>query len=350
MSAQYTTDQMDRVKSQIVFLLHANRSGSTFLSSMLDKTRYVGMSIEGGFFLRFFIEGTTLQNDNDIDKLINSFQSDPRFKDWESDTERARNSLRQLPKPANVEDVTRCIMSNYFSNQDVDYFIFKGSGGEHYVPLLRKLFSNSKFIHIVRDPRAVINSQLKTKSSIVNVPMANDPIIAAKRWSKMVNSFWNERGDDFLEVRYEDLMDDVGQAMKRICDFLNVPGLRAPEFDPEAGVGEYFNRIPEDQKNIHANVKTGVALKQRASAWQEELSETDIHLIQTTSRKEMERLGYEAMNISPTARAFPRVFFRILRTRLAAIINGIRRYSSYLANPYLLSEKLLLKFRSSKNR
>ncbi len=85
-----------------------------------------------------------------------------------------------------------------------------------HLPLLKNLFPEARFIHIIRDVRDYCLS--------INKAYGKNMIRAAQRW---VDSIQKARLDskkfprDYLEVRYEDLLDIPEITMKKVCNFLS---------------------------------------------------------------------------------------------------------------------------------
>jgi hypothetical protein len=57
-------------RPQLVFLLYANRSGSTFLAASLAETRHVGVTIESTFFARLVEVERSICSDTDFDAVV----------------------------------------------------------------------------------------------------------------------------------------------------------------------------------------------------------------------------------------------------------------------------------------
>lgn len=90
-----------------------------------------------------------------------------------------------------------------------------------YIPTLNKIFPTSQFIHIIRDGRDVALSTQKWSG--IRHPFI-DPYYSLSNWCKDI-----ERGKEterllgshrYLEVRYEDLVQNQQQEVERICAFL----------------------------------------------------------------------------------------------------------------------------------
>jgi hypothetical protein len=100
------------------------------------------------------------------------------------------------------------------------------------IPLLASLFPSARFIHIVRDPRDCV---LSAESAWGNAPLrtAYEWAVRVRRCTEAGRRLGAGR---FLELRYEDLTDDVRAELGRIFEFLGVPTpadagrmLRVPE-------------------------------------------------------------------------------------------------------------------------
>lgn len=97
------------------------------------------------------------------------------------------------------------------------------------VALLRTIFSNVRFLFIVRDPR----DQALSAADI----WGRHPLRSAQLWASAASKaegFGLNTTPDALTVRYEDLTDGTEAELRRICDFLHLtytPGmhlLKAP--------------------------------------------------------------------------------------------------------------------------
>jgi hypothetical protein len=82
--------------------------------------------------------------------------------------------------------------------------------------LIKRIYPSARFIHIIRDVRDFCIS--------INKAWNKNVYRAAQRWTDDVlaaRQAGNAHGD-YLEVRYEDILDDAERELRRICDFLNV--------------------------------------------------------------------------------------------------------------------------------
>lgn len=86
-----------------------------------------------------------------------------------------------------------------------------------HTPLLKKLFPEARFIHIIRDVRDYCLS--------INKAWDKNMIRAAQRWCndlQKIKSDSRQFQEDYLEVRYEDLISQPHAILRTICDFLDI--------------------------------------------------------------------------------------------------------------------------------
>ncbi|TFF89572.1 MAG: sulfotransferase, partial [Promethearchaeota archaeon] len=89
-----------------------------------------------------------------------------------------------------------------------------------YKDLLLRFTPNAKFINIIRDGRA-------TTSSMINIDLGANNIIDAillwKKYINLANNYEKKIPTKFLNLYYENIIQDPKNSIKKICDFLNVP-------------------------------------------------------------------------------------------------------------------------------
>lgn len=85
------------------------------------------------------------------------------------------------------------------------------------IELLRSLYPDAKFVHIIRDVRDYCMS--------MNKAWGKNIYRAAQRWSDDVakcRAAGDSAGSNYLELRYEDLLDDPPATVRTVCEFLGV--------------------------------------------------------------------------------------------------------------------------------
>ncbi|WP_233843749.1 sulfotransferase [Dyella sp. 2HG41-7] len=100
----------------------------------------------------------------------------------------------------------------------------------YYIAGLRKLFPNAKFVHIVRDVRAVVNSMLNFNMGSGG-KLVDTEQQAYEYWLGTVQACIRAERAYGTQVvhrlRYDDLVRNPEQAMRRVLDFLGEPYMEA---------------------------------------------------------------------------------------------------------------------------
>lgn len=138
------------------------------------------------------------------------------------------------------------------------------------VPELALLFPEARFIHLVRDGRAVVNSMLH---SGFDMDWATDFGRACFTWAHYVSKgveFEAALPDRVLRVQHRDLVDDPQATCAGVLQFLDAPPSGAPaEFLSTSRVNSSYGNT--EAGDIRA-VKDTLALKERPwEAWSEEM-------------------------------------------------------------------------------
>jgi len=136
-----------------------------------------------------------------------------------------------------AEACIRKIVGQYIRYQGKSRFINKNTRNSRRIRFLNRIFDDALFIHVIRDPRATINSflevgfwpDLKIWCCDKITPrewegQGRDPVIlAARLWMKNVQRVLEDRAvlgkDRYIEVRYEDFMARPDDVLAALLDF-----------------------------------------------------------------------------------------------------------------------------------
>jgi hypothetical protein len=146
-----------------------------------------------------------------------------------------------------------------------------------------------KFIFLVRDPRSVVASKLRTRRPYApwEVMAWGGSLIAAFRWRSYAHNMARAkaRGADVFEVRYEELISDpagVIAALARHCG-CTLRDIAQPH-------GTY--RVPEAEQDIHTMAASEEISASRISEWASALRVRDRHIVEAVCGSEMRNRGY----------------------------------------------------------
>ena len=153
---------------------------------------------------------------------------------------------------------------------------------------LRALFPDARFIHIIRDGRAVAASMRKVTWG------SNTALAVAHDWVKGIGiglAAQEALGPLATRVRYEDLLEEPEATLRRLCQFLGW------EFHQEMLAGGSY-RPAEAYREQHSLVGRPVE-KSRGAAWQRELPAREIEAFESYAGPLLECLGYELTHAVP---------------------------------------------------
>lgn len=200
----------------------------------------------------------------------------------------------------------------------------------YYARDLLNAFPAAKFIHMVRDPRAVLFSQrnrwrqkwlgadFTPLSSAIRVRVNYHPITASRLWSDAYD-LGESLVDQprFRQLRFEKLVTDPQPELQELCVWLGV------EFQAEMlaapNVGSSSSQHKAGDLGIVADT---------ADRWRGQLSEADTWICQWRTKMKQKSLGYTAIDVG-------RPVFAVL---LQLLLYPIHAIGVLLINPRLASK------------
>lgn len=297
--------------NNIVFQLGAGRSGTTLLYKMLSVCRSVAYLSN---YQQRYPEWPSLAY---LQRLLNQF---PEFKrnSWFQEqggayfNDRRRCILQSIvPTPSEAEPVyascgipltpaedfrllphtANCLRERFeriLRASGADVLLSKRTANNRRIPLLKQIFPNAKYIHLVRDGRAVAYSLLRVawwndhvlywtgKTPQQMVAQGANPLeLAARNWVEEMHSL--ERGialieeSKLLEVRYDELLQDPHGQLQRILHFMGV--------DPQADA-----TFPGIIESLH--------LRPRQEAWSRNWTESELIRVLNLQGNTLRRWGF----------------------------------------------------------
>jgi hypothetical protein len=169
------------------------------------------------------------------------------------------------------------------------YWCCKSMESVQYVDTLEKSGINPYYIHIYRDGRDVAISFLKAIVGPKHV------YHLAKKWSEeqLMALKLKERiaPDRFISVKYEELIGDPGNVMRRICAKLDVP------YREEIIMDYFYSRESQNTANsgeMWKNVARPI-LKNNHHKYLRELEIHEVEIFESVAGDMLERFGYERL-------------------------------------------------------
>jgi hypothetical protein len=286
------------------FVVGVGRSGTTLLRMMLDahpelvmppETHFLNPLIQASGKLRFTPRTATKAIVSDHRRRWNDFGLE------EADL-LAR--LEQV-KPFNTTDVVRAFYGLYADKHDKPRWGDKTPDYIRKMKKVQKTLPEARFIHVIRDGR---DAGLSQNARIAK--RGKDPIPAremARRWRKRIvkSRIDAEEVDNYIEVRYEDMISDTEGVLQRICEYIEL------DYDPvmlsyHEGAAERLQEMagalpakkgrPEREAGervaAHA-MTTKPPDADRVAVWKREMSETENAEFEESAGYLLDDLGYE---------------------------------------------------------
>lgn len=271
-----------------VFVVGCPRSGTTLLQRMLDAHPAVAIAGETHFVGRFWARRDTygdLDDDARYEQLVRDITSMPEF--GEMDLNADEYQRRALGIKRSCGSLFRLLLELFQQRRGARVVGEKTPDHLVYAPVIAEFFPAARFIHIVRDPRAVVNSMRR-------VPWASRSVFHnAETWYKYMRyarRFPEALQRSFLTISYEALVRNPEDQLRSICRFLDL------EFDPAMlSFHELETKgvsVAREPWKLNATKPLDPA---RLDGWRAELSSGMIAAIEGTVWRQMKQRGYQPL-------------------------------------------------------
>ena len=217
--------------SQAVFIVGYPRSDTKLLRGLLNNHPHISLGDEGNFIPLLIDQFGIGANVSDTHMWPKIYQAYRTTADYNTQKSRGKEPsetafLRFLEtRKSQSEDISWAdILEGLFraSSAKENSLIFgdKSHNYVQHVPLIRSIFTDVRFILIIRDPRDQALSVAKT--------WGRNPLRSAQGWSAMARKaekYDLNKAHDSITVRYEDLTADPHKELDRICTLLQIPSI-----------------------------------------------------------------------------------------------------------------------------
>lgn len=260
------------------FILSMPRSGSTLLRLELNKFEHVFALPETQFFSFLHNLPKHLSFAKSKDEIIRCWLNFHRVNRWDIDKARLAEALKNTENLRDILDFSAMELYRNTATNPIEtpFLIEKSPPHIFFQTQIRNFYPNAKFIYLIRDPRDVIGSLKGMAWSSSNV------YTLARSW-KVSTQLMTDPNSIF--VKYENLVTDAENEIKKMADFLNLKKIDAVMAKKKAS-GVKADLIPEKTfKSIDTS---------NLDKWKKQLSGVDFEaeIIEKICAKEMEKFGY----------------------------------------------------------
>jgi len=270
------------------FIIGSGRSGNTLLRSILSGSSDISIPPES-YRIPFAIKKFHIFSNRDwkevVSEVLSEFENCKEFYTWEINLADVHNRLENIAESKRtLSNIFDELFSNYAEKHSPGFKIWgdKTPMNTLYLNWIGEVFPQSKFIHIIRDGRDVASSYLKMERYETILDAAN-------RWTNSIDlaqAFGSKIKENYLEIRYEDLVTNPDKSIKKVCDFLDVM-YNSDMLDHTSQVG----KLGDTDKPHHANLSKPIS-SESIGKWKHNLSEDDQESITKLLHKPLHRLGY----------------------------------------------------------
>lgn len=279
------------VGSKPFFVIGAPRSGSTLLRAIVSQHPDVFIPPENGGLPRMlsaFRDHRQASWEVLASAVIAEFRRGYEFDHWQLDADDLVEAARALPEERrSLADLVHLVYATYGATHAPG----KPRWGDKTVPgdcayltKLARVFPDAAYLHLVRDGRDCVASAMKAGM------FDKDHAVAAYGWRdsvKQCRHIGRQPGRRFLEIRYEDLVADLEDTVRRACEFLDL--------EPTREMLHYTGaKNVEDVKTIehHENVRKPV-FRNSIGKWKAQIPACELRPIMRIMKHELAMTGYE---------------------------------------------------------
>ena len=296
-----------------LLVLGVRRSGTTLLRVMLDRNSERAVPDESYFVPQL---ATRHRGRVDADAFVDDLRRLPTVREWGVDLGAVRRRIRP---GAAVGDAIAAVYEEYAAARGKPRWGDKTPMYMAYLPLLERLFPDALYVHLVRDGRDAALSFLAMPPGVVTKTWAHPRSAAAFacQWRAEVSAaqaLGRRVGSGrYLELRYEELVEDAERELRRICAFAGLPF--------EAAMLGYAGEVDVSAKPHQQSLLRPPTRGLRD--WRSDMPPADVDAFERVAGDVLTELGYPA-RLRPDLRG------RARRARYAGLTAAWRATASAL--------------------
>ena len=301
-----------------LFVLGVSRSGTTLLRVVLDRSPGIAIPDES-FFIPLLARRH--RGNVDLDRFLDDLSRLPTLVTWGVQLDDIATRLRPGMR---TSDALGAIYEAYAASRRKPRWGDKTPMYMRHLPLLERLFPNAQYVHLIRDGRDAALSFLRMPEGTFTRTWAHPDTSAefACLWRIEVEAA-RELGRQvgpsrYLEVRYEALVAGMESAVKRICEFADLP--YEPSMLEYAGAVDVSGK-PHQQRLLEPP-RSGVR------NWRTQMDAEDVSSFEAVAGALLSALGYELaepMAPSATSQTLALVRYRLTLGAWNAAVSATQR-------------------------
>jgi hypothetical protein len=275
-----------------IFIVGANRSGTTLLRLLLNAHSQVAIPDEINYFYSFDWSVSYTRwaaptlSPAAFASFVDRFLAENESKVPGLDLTALRAEM--LDGPVDLRRPYQLLLERWAAAHGKTRWGEKTPGNIYHANLLIDMFPEAQFVHVVRDPRGGVAS-MKRVSFFPDDAVLN----ALNRHKVMTHGRAHFRrivpADQRVEIRYEDLVTAPRETLRTLCSFLRLPyeeemlrfHVDAERFMTPAAASSFNETATRPISEAHAH------------KWQSLLTDDEIASVEAVCADEMAEFGYE---------------------------------------------------------
>lgn len=307
---------------ELFFLSYLSRSGSTLLSQLLSERFSVCVMPEASVPAEFIgvnsMTPPTFSNKDEAAQYLESIQAVSKLRDWgEAGTALPDDLTYPISAPQLFASLARAYRDMVSPADPI--VVYKGDpvmpwqaeAALHQMP-------HAKVIFMMRDPRAVLHSQIQSEYAYTGGTFSFSPAHTAREWAALAHAV-RDPGDRAHVLRYEDLVLRPLETLELLARFL---GAETREAVQETS---FSDRIAVAERHLHSKV-TQPPDPARIDRWREGLDPQHWAILEHLLKGQMEAFGYTPD--APIPAPHSSVLLAKLRDRIGNIRYSTNRYAT----------------------
>lgn len=259
------------------FIVGCGRSGTSLLRGLLNRHPEVAIPLESLFIVDYLRAARRTSTADLLPMLVREVE----LREWG-----LAPTLEDLGEVQTIGEAIGRLHELYAQSRGKRRWGQKTPRFVRHLELLLEHFPDARFIHMVRDPRAVSSSLIRSDVHRSNA------LYAARRWRMDVKAglrFENEHPFRVLRVSYEELVSDELEALDRICEFLELES--EGQWRTSAPGSEEYSAFYD---RIHAKLDQQTT-DEYVDRWKQDLSRREMEVVESVVGELLGQVGYEPM-------------------------------------------------------
>ncbi len=309
-----------------IFIVGANRSGTTLLRLMLNAHPRIAIPEELIYFRSYFGD-TPIESWQQPDlprKVYAEIVRDFVVRTVKLHPElRAQTLIDKILNdgPFDLRHPYSVVLGAWAHHHGKQRWGEKTPGNLFYIDIIQEMYPDARFLYVVRDPRAGVASMQRTDFFPNDVAFN---ALSRQKHDRVGHSLLADHvdPDHWMTLRYEDLTSQPETALRKVCSCIG------ETYD--AAMLAYHQSstayMKEDAVATYNSAATQPVTTAKIDSWKQCLTEWEVALIETICKSEMKRYGYQMTSRSVPLSILFEWAFKSAYWRLQSIRNQENRH------------------------